>query len=103
MDTPIGIESTNAPPDGGRQLKPVLKKVWRIAWRVFTVLFVGQLCYIILLRWVDPPITFTQMESWATGPGFIRTHVGWDEISPELKLAVIASEDQLFFYHDGFD
>jgi monofunctional glycosyltransferase len=29
--------------------------------------------------------------------------VDWDEISPNIKLAVIASEDQLFLVHDGFD
>jgi len=103
MDTPVSIETADAPPDRRVRLLRVAKRLWRLCWRIFTILFIAQLCYILLLRWVDPPITFTQLQSWIAGNGFTRTHVSWTEISPEVKLAVIASEDQLFFYHNGFD
>lgn len=66
-------------------------------------MFIAQLIYILLLRWVDPPITFTQLQSWIGGNGFERTHIDWSQISGEAKLAVVASEDQLFFNHNGFD
>ncbi len=56
-----------------------------------------------MLRWVDPPVTTTQISRWWNGEGFTRDYVDWDEISPSMKLAVIASEDQMFPFHDGFD
>lgn len=57
----------------------------------------------MLLRWVDPPITMTQIESWISGHGLKKENVNWNSISPNAKLAVIASEDQLFPDHEGFD
>jgi monofunctional biosynthetic peptidoglycan transglycosylase len=83
--------------------KPWYKKVWRQAWKVFGVLFIAQLIYIIVLRWIDPPITATQINSLLSGEGLARDYVGWSKVSPEAKLAIIASEDQLFFQHNGFD
>ena len=45
----------------------------------------------------------TQLVSWVTGHGLKRHYVNKDNISPEAKLAVIASEDQVFPDHNGFD
>jgi len=67
------------------------------------ILFVLQLAYIILLRFTGPAITLTQISGIIKGNGFNRKHVSLDEISREAKLAVIASEDQLFPDHNGFD
>lgn len=67
------------------------------------LLFVIQLAYVILLRWVNPPLTFTQVGNWLEGHGLRRDYVAGNEISPHLKLAVIAAEDQLFAEHNGFD
>src|SRR6185436_15647200 len=81
------------------KILPILKK----AWRVFLVLFVAQLVYIVLLRWVDPPITVTQFSSRVNGDGLKRDYIDIDDMSPNIRLAVIASEDQLFPDHNGFD
>lgn len=50
-----------------------------------------------------PPITLTQIGSLIDGYGLKRDYVSWDEISPNVKLAAMASEDQLFPDHNGFD
>lgn len=81
----------------------MLKKVLRLVVRGALVLFVIQLAYVILLRWVNPPLTFTQVGNWLEGHGLRRDYVAGKEISPHLKLAVIAAEDQLFAEHNGFD
>lgn len=81
----------------------MLKKVLRLVVRGAMVLFVIQLAYVILLRWVNPPLTFTQVGNWLEGHGLRRDYVAGNEISPHLKLAVIAAEDQLFAEHNGFD
>lgn len=79
------------------------RRIWRSAKRLALFLFVAQLLYIIALKWIDPPITLTQIGSLVSGDGLTRDYVGSDEISPNLKLAVIASEDQIFPDHGGFD
>ena len=85
--------------------KPVtpIRKVWRLITRVFLLLFLLQLFYIIILKWVYPPITVTQLVSWVKGHGLERDYVSGRKISSEARLAVIASEDQLFADHNGFD
>lgn len=75
----------------------------RFIRRVFLFLFLFQLFYIVTLRWVDPPITLTQLGSVFSGYGLKRDHVAYDKISANAKLAVIAAEDQVFPDHDGFD
>ena len=78
-------------------------KVWRLFKRVFIILFFFQLFYILILKWVNPPITLTQLSSWISGDGFKRDYVRMKQISSYPKLAVIAAEDQLFPDHSGFD
>ncbi|HYC28192.1 MAG TPA: monofunctional biosynthetic peptidoglycan transglycosylase [Chitinophagaceae bacterium] len=79
------------------------RKAWRFVKRLFLILFLLQLFYILLLKWVDPPITLTQLGSWLSGNGLKRDYVDMDEMSAYAKLAVISSEDQLFPDHNGFD
>ena len=83
--------------------KLFLSKVWKWAKRIFVFLFFFQLFCILLFKWVDPPITMTQLVSWVSGDGLKRDYVGWKNISYNAKLSVIASEDQLFPDHNGFD
>jgi monofunctional biosynthetic peptidoglycan transglycosylase len=75
----------------------------RIIKKILLIVFLIQLGYIILLRFVLPPITITQISSIIEGDGFNREHVSMSSISINAKLAVMASEDQLFPDHNGFD
>jgi monofunctional biosynthetic peptidoglycan transglycosylase len=80
-----------------------LAKTWRIIKRVFIILFIAQFVYILLLKWINPPVTFTQLGSWVTGHGLKRKYINAAKMSENAKLAIIASEDQLFADHNGFD
>jgi monofunctional glycosyltransferase len=80
-----------------------VRRTWRFIKRLFIVLFILQLIYLLLLKWVDPPVTITQLGSLFSGNGLKRDYVDYKEISPYAKLSVIASEDQLFPDHNGFD
>jgi monofunctional biosynthetic peptidoglycan transglycosylase len=75
----------------------------RIIKKILLIVFLTQLAYIILLTFVLPPITITQISGILQGDGFNRTHMTMNAISTQAKLAVIASEDQLFPDHNGFD
>ena len=71
--------------------------------KILLYLFVSHLLYIIILKFVGPPITITQVSSIIRGNGFSRMHVSMNKISQHAKLAVMASEDQSFPDHNGFD
>lgn len=83
--------------------KGIVPRIWRWIKRIFLFLFFLQFFYILILKWVNPPFTLTQLNSLFHGFGLKRNYVAMDAISPYAKLAVIASEDQLFPDHDGFD
>lgn len=84
-------------------MKNFFARVWRFCKRLFLILFILQFVYIIILKWINPPITLTQLGSFLSGNGLARDYVTADKISPHAGLAVIASEDQLFPDHNGFD
>ena len=81
----------------------LLKKIWKWTKRIFIFLFFFHLFCIILFKWVNPPITITQLTSWVSGDGLKRDYINRNKISENAKLAVIAAEDQLFPDHSGFD
>jgi monofunctional biosynthetic peptidoglycan transglycosylase len=76
--------------------------VLKIIYRIFLYLFFSSLLYVVILKFVDPPITATQITN-AFGLGLHRDYVNWNEMSYNIKLAAIASEDQSFTDHSGFD
>ena len=78
-------------------------RIWRRFKRIVLFLFLSSFFYLLLCKWVMPPITITQFGAWISGDGLKRDYVSGDAISPNLKLAAIASEDQLFPLHSGFD
>jgi monofunctional glycosyltransferase len=71
--------------------------------RIVIGLFLLQLFYIVILKWINPPVTLTQLSSLFGGDGLKRDYVDGDQIAYNMKLAVISSEDQVFPDHGGFD
>lgn len=65
--------------------------------------FLFSLFYIFLCKWVNPPITITQIGSILSGNGLHRDYINYDEMGDNIKLAVMSGEDQLFPDHNGFD
>lgn len=76
----------------------MLKKIRR----VILYLFFSSLLYVFITKFVEPPITITQITN-AFGLGLKRDYVAWNDMSYNIKLAVIASEDQSYTDHMGFD
>ena len=70
--------------------------------RVLLYLFISSFLYVLITKFVDPPITITQLTN-AFRLGLKRDYVSWEELGYQSKLAAIASEDQLFAEHIGFD
>jgi monofunctional glycosyltransferase len=79
------------------------RRLWKTIKKIFIIFFVAQFVYIIVLKWIDPPITTIQLGSWLSGNGLDRDYIRFDQMPPSAGLAVIAAEDQLFPLHNGFD
>jgi monofunctional glycosyltransferase len=89
----------------------------RIFWRwlalVLVALFALQLFFIVRvlsMRWIDPQSTaFERSEIWQLAGSTDKPMVwkqqwlSYDQISGNIKRAVIASEDGDFAYHDGVE
>jgi monofunctional biosynthetic peptidoglycan transglycosylase len=86
----------------GRLLRAIL-------WLV--LLFVAaSVLAVLTLRWMNPPYSAfmaeAQVSAWMSrDSAYVFRHdwVDLDRISPNLPLAVVASEDQKFPEHSGFD
>ena len=80
-----------------------VKKVAVVLREIFFVAYISAALYILLGIVFNPPFTITQIASVLQGNGLQRDYVSYSNMGPNIKLAVIASEDQLFPDHDGFD
>ena len=80
-----------------------MKNFWHYLKRAFIWLFFLHLAYTLVIWVVNPPITLTMLGSLLAGDGLKRDYVPLREMSKNARLAVMASEDQLFPDHFGFD
>ena len=80
-----------------------IKKAAVFFREVFFIAYISSTLYLLLGIIFNPLITLTQIESLLQGNGLHRDYVSYDAMGPNIKLAVIASEDQQFPDHDGFD
>jgi len=79
-------------------------KLLVLGWLMFSI---GT---VLLMRWVDPVTSSFMLRDrlialWAGDKDYHFAHswVDWSQISANMKVAVIASEDQKFPDHYGFD
>jgi monofunctional biosynthetic peptidoglycan transglycosylase len=89
--------------------KSLGKRILRLIWKT-ALWFVGlSLFFVLLFRFVPVPLTplmLIRTVEQVFGPDEIRLKHDWvsiDEISRNLPLAVVCSEDQNFMNHSGFD
>ncbi|MDB6102261.1 MAG: mtgA [Gammaproteobacteria bacterium] len=90
-----------------------MKSVGRLLkWIVLAILacVVLSALFVLSLRWIDPPTSAfmleTRLRATSEGDRTYRTDYEWvnlERISPHAAIAVIASEDQQFPFHAGFD
>jgi len=83
-----------------------------LKWIAFAILaWVGITSVaVLLLRWLNPPTSAfmlrARVQAAIDHDASYHTDYRWvslERISPHVALAVIASEDQLFPFHNGFD
>lgn len=85
------------------------KKIFRILWKTALWFFGLSIFSVVLFRFVPVPVTPLMVircgeQVFSSDP--VRLKHDWvslDEISKNLPLAVVCSEDQNFMNHSGFD
>ena len=104
----------NAKPGKSNKSKSIFKNsILRLLFRILKIAFIvfvlGSLFFVILYRYVNPPVTFLMIER-----GFERKADGkdwkidkqwknFDDIADPMKRAAVAAEDQTFLENHGFD
>jgi monofunctional biosynthetic peptidoglycan transglycosylase len=90
-------------------MKDFLKKVWRLIWKAAVCFFIISILSVVLFRWLPVPVTplmlirCVEQKEDGREMKLKKDWVPFEEISPNLQLAVVCSEDQNFINHDGFD
>ncbi|RZA27760.1 MAG: monofunctional biosynthetic peptidoglycan transglycosylase, partial [Proteobacteria bacterium] len=92
------------------QAKPfMLQSLFRRLCKALLWFVAASVALVVIFRFIPPPGTMLmverKIESWADGQpiDLQRDWQSWANISDDLKVAVIAGEDQRFAEHWGFD
>ncbi|MEJ8801934.1 monofunctional biosynthetic peptidoglycan transglycosylase [Pontibacter sp. H249] len=87
-----------------------LRQIKLLFVKLVLSLFLISIAWVLLYRWVAPPATLHMVKRRAeastadkSNPEIAYKFVRLEEMSEQLPLAVVASEDQLFLQHNGFD
>ncbi|WBV58011.1 monofunctional biosynthetic peptidoglycan transglycosylase [Chryseobacterium daecheongense] len=77
--------------------------MWKKIKQLLFIILILNVVFIIWGRFFNPPITITQIGGLFQYGKLQRDYISYDEMGNNVKKAVIASEDQKFFTHNGFD
>lgn len=77
--------------------------MWKKIKKLIYILILANILFIVWGRFFNPPITITQIEGILEYGKLERDYISYDKMGDNVKRAVIASEDQKFFDHNGFD
>src|ERR1700744_3733038 len=114
MKTRSGSKASSSSKSSSKKSKGIFRSGWvKLLLRILKIafiLFVGSsIFFVILYRFVNPPITFLMIQR-----GFERKSDGkpwkidkqwvdFDQIADPMKRAAVAAEDQTFLENHGFD
>lgn len=80
------------------------KRIFTILAAAAAVVFLFTIAMVLPWRWLAPPSSAFMLREQIVNDNVIHYRwVPWDRISPHLAIAVVASEDQKFPLHHGFD
>ncbi len=71
--------------------------------RIILGLFLLSLLWVLLYRFVPPPVTATMLGDLFAGRGAARDWMSLDEMDRDMVRAAIGAEDGKFCSHNGFD
>jgi monofunctional glycosyltransferase len=86
-----------------RPRRPIVRRLLVWLLKGLIVFLVGSVLWVLLYRFVNPPLTFTQLGDMIGGNGARRQWLAIERIDRDMIRAAIAGEDGKFCAHSGFD
>lgn len=86
-----------------RRRRGVLGSLLRLLGTALVLVVILPPLWVVIYRFVPPPITVLMIERSAQGRGFDHRWQPLDQIASAMTRAVVASEDATFCSHHGFD
>jgi monofunctional biosynthetic peptidoglycan transglycosylase len=80
-----------------------VRRLWRLAVRIAGLFLLVSVIWTVIYAVVPVPITPLMVIRLVEGYGFSKDWVAYEQISPNLARAAIASEDSGFCAHYGFE
>lgn len=78
-------------------------RIGRFIGRSIVVFLAGSVLWVLIYKFVPPPITFTMLGDVAQGHGIRKDWMSLSAMDPDMARAAIAGEDAKFCTHSGFD
>ena len=75
----------------------------RFLFKLILFLFLGSILWVIVLRFVPPPVTATMLGDLFAGRGITKDWMSLDAMDRDMVRAAIGAEDSKFCAHNGFD
>jgi monofunctional biosynthetic peptidoglycan transglycosylase len=92
----------NAPPPARRR-RSLARRLILLPFKTLFWFVLISVLWVLVYRFVNPPITFTQLGDVIGGNGLSRQWRSLDQIDRDMVRAVIGGEDSKFCTHNGFD
>jgi monofunctional biosynthetic peptidoglycan transglycosylase len=86
-----------------RPRRSILRRIFAWTLRAVLIFVVVSVLWVLLYRFVNPPLTFTQLGDIMSGTGARSEWMAIDRIDRNMVRAAIAGEDGKFCSHSGFD
>jgi monofunctional biosynthetic peptidoglycan transglycosylase len=83
--------------------RSIPSRIWRIVSRAILYFVVGSILWVVVYRFVPPPVTFTMLGELPSGHSIVKDWMPLSRIDPNMARAAIAAEDAKFCSHHGFD
>jgi monofunctional biosynthetic peptidoglycan transglycosylase len=97
---PMPVEA--APPPA-RPRRSLARRLILLPFKLLFWFVLISVLWVLVYRFVNPPITFTQLGDVFGGNGLSRQWRSLDQIDRDMVRAVIGGEDSKFCTHNGFD
>jgi monofunctional biosynthetic peptidoglycan transglycosylase len=88
-------------------MKKLFRRLSIFILKLLVLLIIISLAWVMIYKFVNPPVTPLMLIRYFEEDGSRRSikkeWKSYDQISGNMKMAVIAAEDQTFPFNDGFD
>ncbi|MFA5968521.1 MAG: monofunctional biosynthetic peptidoglycan transglycosylase [Sphingomonas sp.] len=81
----------------------MIRRFALILFKLVAGFLVASVLWVVVYRFVPPPITFTMIGDALSGHSISKAWMPLSKIDPNMAQAVIAGEDARFCQHNGFD